>query len=371
MFHLSGPVQLFRRTGPALLSMRTLLLAEKLYYDLGRHTDAAQTSGTVAAARERGMWILPEELHAHVELTNALRQSLGDAVFSAAATQGATRTVDAALSLGAEQLVSDKVTTHARAAATVPDERPSHDLVVRVLGSSEISATHATRLLEGPSHVRCLELLIYLLSNRDGQTREEIGLAFWPDASSVQVKNNFHVLLHKLRKGLGRTDFIVAAGQRYRINPDLDVWFDVEVFERETASALRELSSARTSERLEAALALYRGAFLEGAPSGGDWSAEHRNRLQLLYARGLSALANFQFQHDAVDDAIATLERLIQTDELHEDSWRRFITFLVRSGRRDLALRHYKSLVSRLREQLDVEPEPATRALAHRLLGLD
>jgi len=64
---------------------------------------------------------------------------------------------------------------------------------------------------------------------------------------------------------------------------------------------------------------------------------------------------------------VATLSRLVAADDLREDAYRRLLSGLDVMGRHDEALRLYRKLVARLREELGVEPEPETRALAKRL----
>jgi DNA-binding SARP family transcriptional activator len=97
--------------------------------------------------------------------------------------------------------------------------------------------------LEGDAwtSAKAKELLLYLVCHPAGCTREDLGLAFWPDASTAQVKNSFHVLR---------------------------IAFDVEQFEHELAEAQRE------PQRLEQMLARHQGDF-----GAGD------RRLMLCYAR--------------------------------------------------------------------------------------
>ena len=52
------------------------------------------------------------------------------------------------------------------------------------------------------------ELLVFLLMHPEGRTKEQVGLAFWPDASPAQLRNSFHVTLHRLRKALGGAEWI-------------------------------------------------------------------------------------------------------------------------------------------------------------------
>ena len=349
------------------LSTRVLLLSARVLQGLGLLAASAQAVGAIDTARATGMLLIPDDLKSHDELSATLRQSLGEDGYRASTSLGAAMTTEQALASAAESLGAAQPAqarsdpAMATGLATAP-----HDLKVRALGDIEVLAPDASLLLDGPGYLRCAELLIYLLVHPEGQTRDQIGVAFWPDASPVQVKNNFHVLLHKLRKALRRSDIVTASGGAYRINPGFSVWLDAVEFEREMSVALRELKSGRSTARIESALALYRGPFMDKV-AGRDWSFELRERLQLLHASGLSALADVQMRNADLDAAIATLERLIQADNLHEESFRRLMTCLESNGRRDLALRHYKDLTRRLREQLDVEPEPATQALARRL----
>lgn len=181
------------------------------------------------------------------------------------------------------------------------------------------------------------------------------------------MKNSFHVLLHKLRKGLGRADVVVLQGDRYRINPELDIWFDAAVFEREITSALAEQKRRAVSvAQLETALAHYRGDFLDGE-AVGDWHLDVRARLRRLYVAGLSALADLHIERDDLRRASDTLEVLVQAENLQENAYRRLMLCLARTGQRDRALRHYHRLVTLLNDELDAQPEPATEQLAEQI----
>lgn len=349
------------------LSMRILVLAQRLLTLLGLHAAAAHAAGSIVAARRRGMLVLAEDLRAYEELENALRQKLHPLELESCLAQGQECSVAQGLLRAREHIAGTDHEQRRPGDEALPGVPAGpHDLEIRVLGCLEVLLPSFAHSILTPGQHRCVELLTYLLLHRGGQSREQIGLAFWPDASTVQVKNNFHVHLYKLRKMLGRNDFIIAAGQTYKVNPAISIWFDAELFEREITAALRCPDAEQTTARLKGALHLYRGAFLD-LPSAGEWSVEHRNRLQLLRFRGLSALADLQIGNGLLNEAIATLEQLIQADELHEEPWRRLMNCLQRNGQGDQALLLYRQLARRLRDEIGVEPEPATRALARRL----
>ena len=64
--------------------------------------------------------------------------------------------------------------------------------------------------LDSPDWIqKSRELLYYLLSFPQGRTKEQIGLALWPEASTSQLRSSFHDTLYRLRRALGGKEWIV------------------------------------------------------------------------------------------------------------------------------------------------------------------
>jgi DNA-binding SARP family transcriptional activator len=212
------------------------------------------------------------------------------------------------------------------------------------------------------------ELLLYLLVHADGRTKEQAGLAFWPDASAAQLRNNFHVTLHRLRKALGATDWVALVNERYRVDPSAIEEFDVAEFEREVASARRALHRQEpdATEQLEHALARYRGDFLDGEPMG-DWHLEHRDRLQRLFVDSLMALGARFAKEERWDRAADSFRRVLGRDELHEEALQALMRCHAGLGERSQALRAYLQFADRLKRELEAEPGRETALLYERL----
>jgi DNA-binding SARP family transcriptional activator len=240
-------------------------------------------------------------------------------------------------------------------------------LQVHTLGPLRISIEGAARSADVWRYTRPRELLLYLLANPEGRTKEQIGLLFWPDASPAQVKNSFHVTLHHLRKVLGRSEWIIFENERYRINPELGYDFDAALFEQEITAALRQTRAGEApADRLRAALALYRGDFLE-EESAGDWHLEIRDHLRRLHVEGLFALGELLMQSEQFREAAEVYQKIVQKEDLQEEAHRRLMLCRARMGQRAEALRHYERLVRLLAAELDAEPEEETTALYDRL----
>jgi DNA-binding SARP family transcriptional activator len=212
------------------------------------------------------------------------------------------------------------------------------------------------------------ELLVYLLMHPDGRTKEQAGLAFWPDASAAQLRNNFHVTLHRLRKALGNPEWITLSNERYRVDPSIVEDFDVTRFEREVSEARRALKRQEegATAKLEQALARYRGDFLDGEPVG-DWHVEHRERLQRIYVQALMELGAHHASEERHAKAAEAYRRVLARDELYEEALRALMRSLSDAGERSQALRVYRRFAERMRTELEAEPAKDTMRLFERL----
>jgi len=301
---------------------------------------------------------------------DALAAALGEPAFAAAWAAGKQLEFDAALAAARAEVaraapdaggaaggaVAMGAAPDAGVAAAVAAPR----LIVRALGPLTITCDGVTLGKDAWPSARAKELLLYLLCQPHGRTRAEVGLEFWPDASAAQVKNSFHVLLHRLRKAIGRADVVVIDDDRYAINPALAPWFDVVEFER----ALR--AARRDPARLAAALAHYGGEFLRGE-AVGDWHVAIQDRLRVRFLDGLALLAEVQLAAGAIADATAALERLIEAEPLREAAHRELMRCYARAGQRERALALHERLVVGLRRELAAAPERATAELARQL----
>jgi len=336
-----------------------------------RYADAVRLMGAVDALRERSAVALPASDAAdRAQRTTRLREKLGDA-FDTLYAEGRTLSMDAVVALATDASVMH--TSEFRVPAFVASGRDAEvkreGLRVSALGPLQVSIGGRTVDATAWGSARPRELLVCLLMHPEGKTKEQVGLVFWPDASAAQVRNNFHVTLHRLRKVLGNANWVALTGDRYRIDPEVVDEFDVAAFEREVESARRALvrgGGAADVAALERALARYRGDFLDGEPVG-DWHLEHRDRLQRVYVDALMELGGRYVEDERHAKAADVFRRVLARDELHEEALRALMRSLAESGERSQALRAYRHFSARLREELEAEPENETTQLSEQL----
>src|SRR5918994_4204795 len=116
----------------------------------------------------------------------------------------------------------------------------------------------------------------------------------------------------------------------------------------------------------EAAVALYRGEFMQG--SYDPWVDEQRTYYREQYLRVLEALAAVAQKEEDWPKALQIGQRI-----LHEDQFREDIHCLIMRGHAALGNRvavkeHYELLKRLLRADLDVDPAPETQKLYQELI---
>ncbi len=300
-----------------------------------------------------------------------LRRELGEDAFQAIWTDASAGPLsDAArLELEAHRLVTvgrDNIASR-MVDARVAAASSQLSLRVRALGELRIDLDGHPLPRTAWSSSRARELLLVLLCHPQGRTREQVGVVLWPEASSEQVRNNFHVTLHRLRNILGSPALVRLEDDRYRIAPDA-VEFDAARFERELPPALKRLKTVGDVEGLEVVLAHYGGDFLEHEKAV-DWHFELRERLRSMYLDALRSLADWWFGQGRWAEASEALRRLIARDKLHEAAYRQLMICQARLGERSEALRLWQRLKELLEQELDAEPEAETADLYLRLKG--
>ena len=372
---LAEAVTLHERVGDIWGAVQAIEGLAGLALGAGRVERAARLLGAVAAIRDSIGTPLPSPAQEELErLVEAARETTGEELFDRWLAEGRELPREEAFTLAHAEAGEGRRLGGLKAMVLVEDSpcacapQPVVDvstLRLSVLGTFEIRL--GDELLDGRCAGRARELLAYLACHPEGRSKEQVGLALWPDASPGQVRNLFHVTLHRLRKALGRPEWIVAEGDRYRLSPAVGPEVDALRFEVEASCALTDLRRGGDAcACLAAALGLYRGDFLSGEEAG-EWHLELRSRLEELYLEGLRALGDSLVEQGRFGEAAATFRRLLERDDLAEEVHRRLISCLAQAGDRSGALRAYRRLEELLRRELDVEPEPETAALVREI----
>lgn len=196
--------------------------------------------------------------------------------------------------------------------------------------------------------------LLVVLACEAGRPISRAWLAsiLWPDVDEAQARANLRRHFYKLTKALPPSagDPLVLGRNTAQWNADCGFSVDVMLFE----AALR-------SGDLEQAVRLYRGPLCVGAFD--EVILERREDLGAHYMRALRTVSERADVRSDLPKRIALLERLAAHDPLNESDIRELTRARIAAGDRAGARRELTALLSRLRAELNVEPEAETMQL--------
>jgi predicted ATPase/DNA-binding SARP family transcriptional activator len=310
-------------------------------------------------------------------INGGVRATLGEAAFAAALDEGRAMSPEQAIEYALGEV--EEPAAASLTAAPVPEQTPSAEKPAETAEEAKTTIAELRVLALGPARVekggrplasspdwiqKPRELLFYLLSHPQGRTKEQIGLALWPEASTAQLRSSFHDTIFRLRRALGGKEWISFEKGRYTFNRSLDYFFDVEAFEGNLSEARRLQAEVpeQAIQHLQKAADLYGGDFLENL-SNREWAMGRQEELQGAYRNALLLLGRLLFAQDRYTEAAEAYRKAISQDDLLEEAHRGLMRCQAALGERVRALRHYEELVELLEEQLGTAPAPETSTL--------
>jgi len=203
--------------------------------------------------------------------------------------------------------------------------------------------------------------LFYFVIDRAMTTRHEIFATFWGALEKKEATNVFHVTKRKVSEVLGQDLTTYGAGF-YRIADNLELHYDVVVFQEAVQAAEICRDDAEAMRLYQDAIYLYRGHFLSILDA--DWITTRREELLSVYTEALTGLARL-YQHQGNNEqALGLYLRAAATMPQREDLARTIMGLYQQRNQPHRALAAYGRLAEELRAALRVEPSPETERLA-------
>ncbi|MFL5697810.1 MAG: BTAD domain-containing putative transcriptional regulator, partial [Ktedonobacteraceae bacterium] len=231
---------------------------------------------------------------------------------------------------------------------------------------------------------KALALLVYLAVEGGTHPRKTLSEAFWPELDAEHGRAALRATLLELRKVLERAH---GPGERAHLLVEretlgfdqaspliLDLRF-VESASKRVGRGVEPLAGQAREAllvQLEQATRLARGQFLASftlrdSQFFDDWTRQQREYWYLRVHQLFDALSMVSERAGDGERAIETVSRWLSFDPLNEEGYRRLMRLRFSQGDRVGALRAYANGRAVLADELQVEPEPETVALAKRI----
>ncbi len=203
-------------------------------------------------------------------------------------------------------------------------------------------------------------LAIVAAAGARGITREKILGILWPESDEELARHTLSQTLYRLRRETGAA-WITGTAQ-LRLDASLD-------------SDVADFQQALSADQLDRAAALYAGPFLDGfylsgAPEFERWVEETRAQLQTAAQKALETLVRRAVDGGVVAEATGWWRRLVELDPFNAKYAAGQIRALIDSGDPGSALRVAQEHESRVRRELEVEPDPVIVELIAQLRSM-
>lgn len=213
---------------------------------------------------------------------------------------------------------------------------------------------------------KALALLAYLAINIGKYTRESLSALLWPDYDQSKAFTNLRHTLWEIQQGIGEGWIIADRGSIQLV--DENIWLDVHQFKSLLAQSRAQSDLSLRISILYDAVKLYRNHFLTGfslkdAWSFNEWAFAESEELRRQLADVLTMLSEDHCTLGQSDKAIPYARRLVALDPLNESAHRQLMEVYLQAGQHSAALKQYQTCEQLLRKELNLDPQPETRAL--------
>lgn len=200
-------------------------------------------------------------------------------------------------------------------------------------------------------------LLAFLAVEGQPQPRDRVAALLWPDADPTRARSALRRTVSVTAAQVG--DALVAERAHLALSSQ-DLQCDAVDF--------RALAARGDNHGDRQALDLYRDDFLAGftlrdAPGFDDWQAAVADELRRTLAGVLARQADRAAGAGDLTSAVATAQRWLALDPLHEPAHRMLMRLHAWCGDRTAAMRQYRTCVRVLDAELGVAPLDETREL--------
>jgi len=242
---------------------------------------------------------------------------------------------------------------------------PTPVLTITMLGGFSVASGERVIAERAWGSRKALQLVKLLaLAPQQRLSSEQVLDVLWPEQDPGTLNAALRQTCYLARRALALPEALLVRGGVIALAPPDRCAIDWIAFERAASVARR----TRSRDDYVAALARYGGPLLPD-DRYADWAlalAERLHGLTLTLRRELAALHEEAGEESAAEPV---WQRILADEAADEEAHVGLMRLYARQGRRQLAMRQYQLLHTRLRDDLDVAPNSQTQNLYAAILG--
>ena len=209
------------------------------------------------------------------------------------------------------------------------------------------------------------DMFFLFLAHPEGLTKEQVGLFFWPDSTTNELKLRFKNTLYRLRRAVGR-QAILLVEDYYKFNWSLDYEYDVETFNTSIEKAESAQETRQKITHYKEAVECYKGEYL--SETEAIWAMIDRQTYYRMYLDAVMHLATIYMKRKAYKTALRYSYQALSEDACLEDAHRLVMRIHGATGNRAAIVRQYERCCAALAEEINAPPSKQTRDLYETLI---
>lgn len=258
--------------------------------------------------------------------------------------------------------------------AEILAKKKSALVIIQTLGNFEVIVENKKVSPKVWKRDKSLQLLQFMLIScrQKALHKEQIIDRLWEDDMDDQgfkvAMHGIHKVLEPDKKSHAEPRFIERNGHTYKLITD-SVWVDSYAFESLISIGNRYIQTdpVLAQEAFRQALLLHAGTFLPDRIFE-DWSADERERLQLMFLSASISLAELLIDSNPAE-SIQLCQQALLADITWEDAYRLQMAAFFARGNRPMAIKTYQVCEKVLWEKMALKPLPETRRLYEKIVG--
>ena len=204
--------------------------------------------------------------------------------------------------------------------------------------------------------VKSRHLLAYLAHQNKPVSTDQIIEDLWPYIEPDKALSLFHTTLYYLRRLLQQftnEELIIRGSKRYQLRPE-KVLIDRYQFEDIALIASEKQITAAMAKRLEAAVLLYSGDYLDDLDY--QWVMPVQEKLRSLYIDIRQKLAVYYLENKMPNKALLHLQQLMALNPYSETVLKLLLTAYAEKGDQSAIIQQYTTFTRNIQNELGLRP---------------
>ncbi len=239
-------------------------------------------------------------------------------------------------------------------------------LEIKAFGRDDVIIKDHTLTISDWKTQTSRDLFFLFLAHPEGLTKEEVGIIFWPDSSSSELKMRFKNAIYRMRHAIG-SEAVLFQDNFYQFNRAIDYEYDVQNFIVAFNHFKDEKITIKKKASLSTAINLYTGPYLPDIDE--TWVIADRQKYLEMFLKAVDEIIKINIENKEYEEALDYCQQALKEDTCNEEIFRAIMEIYATLGNKAAISKQYEICRKVLKDELNTSPSTQTIELFESLIG--